>query len=73
MTAPVVGAVVERIAPLYGLRPISDDAIEAQNPLVAMVADYDSVASKKPHSLVMEVKAAADELNAAAGKKKRKG
>ncbi len=34
VTAPVIGAVVERIAPLYGLKPIPDDAPEAQNPLV---------------------------------------
>ena len=38
VTAPVVGAVVQRMAPLYGLKPIPDDAPEAQNPLVGMVA-----------------------------------
>jgi hypothetical protein len=47
------------MAPLEGLMPIPDDAPEAQNPLVAMVPDYDSPASKKSHSLVMEVKATA--------------
>lgn len=69
VAAPAVGAVVERIAPLMGLTPIPDDAPEAQNPLVAMVADYDSVASKKPHSLVMEVKAAMGDSKTVAGKK----
>ncbi|HVO02905.1 MAG TPA: penicillin-binding protein 2 [Candidatus Cybelea sp.] len=59
VSAPAVGAIVERIAPLMGLSPIPDDAPEAQDPLLAMVPDYDSPASKKPHSLVMEVKATA--------------
>ena len=58
------------MAPLMGLMPIPEDAPEAQNPLVTMVADYDSVASKKPHSLVMEVKATAGESSAVASKKK---
>ncbi|HNB27336.1 MAG TPA: penicillin-binding transpeptidase domain-containing protein, partial [Alphaproteobacteria bacterium] len=47
VTAPVIGAVVERMAPLYGLKPVPDDAPEAQNPLIGMVADYDSPASSK--------------------------
>jgi cell division protein FtsI (penicillin-binding protein 3) len=50
VTAPVIGAVVQRMAPLYGLKPIPDDAVIAQNPLVGMVADYDSPSSKKAHS-----------------------
>lgn len=59
VTAPVVGAVVERIAPLFGLRPVPDDAPEAQNPLVSMVADYDSPSSKKAHSGIKQVSAPA--------------
>ena len=59
VSAPAVGAIVERMAPLMGLTPIPDDAPEAQNPLVALVPDYDSPASKKPNSLVMQVKATA--------------
>jgi cell division protein FtsI (penicillin-binding protein 3) len=59
VTAPLVGAVIERIAPLYGLKPIPDDAPEAQNPLVAMVADYDSPSSKKAHSAIKQASAPA--------------
>ncbi len=33
-----------------GIAPIPDDSPLAQNPLVAMVADYDSAASKKAKS-----------------------
>jgi cell division protein FtsI (penicillin-binding protein 3) len=54
VTAPVVGAVVERIAPLFGLKPIPQDAPEAQNPLVSMVSDYDSPSSKKAHSPIKQ-------------------
>ncbi len=50
VAAPAVGAIVKRMAPLMGMMPIPDEAPEAQNPLVAMVADYDSGASKKPKS-----------------------
>ncbi|HJT13110.1 MAG TPA: penicillin-binding protein 2 [Dongiaceae bacterium] len=50
VTAPVIGAVVQRIAPLYGLKPTPDDAPESQNPLVGMVADYDSPTAKKAQS-----------------------
>jgi cell division protein FtsI (penicillin-binding protein 3) len=59
VSAPAVGAIVERMAPLVGMQQIPDDAPEAQNPLIAMVPDYDSPASaaKKPNSLVMQVKA----------------
>jgi cell division protein FtsI (penicillin-binding protein 3) len=59
VSAPAVGQIVQRMAPLEGLMPIPDDAPEAQSPLVAMVPDYDSAASKKSHSMVMEVKASA--------------
>jgi cell division protein FtsI (penicillin-binding protein 3) len=59
VTAPVIGAVVERIAPLYGLKPIPDEAPEAQNPLVSMVADYDSSSSKKAHSPIKQASAPA--------------
>lgn len=55
MTAPVIGAVVERMAPLYGLKPVPDDATIAQNPLIGMVADYDSPASKKAQSPIKPV------------------
>lgn len=53
VAAPVVGALVQRMAPLMGLSPIPDDSPLAQNPLVAMVADYDSAASKKANSKVI--------------------
>lgn len=55
VTAPVIGAVVERMAPLYGLKPVPDDATIAQNPLIGMVADYDSPASKKAQSPIKPV------------------
>lgn len=53
VAAPVVGALVQRMAPLMGISPIPDDSPLAQNPLVAMVADYDSAASKKAKSPVI--------------------
>jgi cell division protein FtsI (penicillin-binding protein 3) len=56
VSAPAVGAIVERMGPLVGMQQIPDDAPEAQNPLLALVPDYDSPASKKSHSLVMQVK-----------------
>jgi cell division protein FtsI (penicillin-binding protein 3) len=59
VTAPVIGAVVQRMAPLYGLKPIPDDAVIAQNPLVGMVADYDSPSSKKAHSAIKQAVAPA--------------
>jgi len=60
VAAPVAGGLIQRMAPLYALAPIPDDAPEAQNPLAANVADYDSPNSeKKPHSLVTQVKATA--------------
>ena len=58
VAAPVAGALISRMAPLYAMAPIPADAPEAQNPLASMVADYDSPNSeKKPHSLVTQVKA----------------
>ena len=59
VTAPVIGAVVQRIAPLYGLKPIPDEAPEAQNPLVGMVADYDSPTAKKAQSKIKQASAPA--------------
>jgi len=60
VAAPIAGALVARMAPLYAMAPIPDDAPEAQNPLAANVADYDSPNSeKKPHSIVTQVKATA--------------
>jgi len=60
VAAPIAGALISRMAPLYAMAPISNDAPEAQNPLAATVADYDSPNSeKKPHSLVTQVKATA--------------
>lgn len=59
VTAPVVGAVVQRIAPLYGLKPTPDEAPEAQNPLVGMVADYDSPSAKKAQSQIKQASAPA--------------
>ena len=50
---------VQRIAPLYGLKPTPDDAPEAQNPLVGMVADYDSASSKKAQSQIKKASAPA--------------
>ncbi|MBI2254896.1 MAG: penicillin-binding protein 2 [Proteobacteria bacterium] len=57
VAAPVIGALVQRMAPLMGISPIPDDSPLAQNPLVAMVADYDSAASKKAKSKVIQVSA----------------
>jgi cell division protein FtsI (penicillin-binding protein 3) len=60
VAAPVAGALISQMAPLYAMGPIPDDAPEAQNPLAALVADYDSPNSeKKTHSLVTQVKATA--------------
>jgi cell division protein FtsI (penicillin-binding protein 3) len=59
VTAPVIGAVVQRMAPLYGLKPIPDDAVVAQNPLIGMVADYDSPSAKKAHSPIKQAVAPA--------------
>jgi cell division protein FtsI (penicillin-binding protein 3) len=59
VAAPVIGAVVERMAPLYGLKPVPADALEAQNPLVGMVADYDSPSSKKAQSPIKQASAPA--------------
>ena len=59
VAAPVIGALVERMAPLYGLKPVPDDALEAQNPLVGMVADYDSPSSKKAQSPLKQASAPA--------------
>jgi cell division protein FtsI (penicillin-binding protein 3) len=59
VAAPVVGALVQRMAPLMGISPIPDDSPLAQNPLVAMVADYDSAASKKAKSNVIQAAAPA--------------
>jgi cell division protein FtsI (penicillin-binding protein 3) len=67
VTAPVIGAVVQRIAPLYGLKPVPDDALEAQNPLLGMVADYDSPSAKKAQSPIKQASATApSEFGAAA-------
>lgn len=65
VAAPVVGALVQRMAPLMGISPIPDDSPVAQNPLVAMVADYDSAASKKAKSKVIQVAAPTKESPAA--------
>lgn len=65
VAAPVVGALVQRMAPLMGISPIPDDSPLAQNPLVAMVADYDSAASKKAKSNVIQAAAPATESPAA--------
>jgi hypothetical protein len=46
------------MAPLMGISPMPVLPPEEENPLVALVPDYDSPASKKSHSLVMQVKAA---------------
>jgi cell division protein FtsI (penicillin-binding protein 3) len=59
VTAPVIGAVVQRMAPLYGLKPVPDDAPEAQNPLLGMVADYDAPSAKKAQSGVKQASAPA--------------
>lgn len=52
VAAPVVGALVQRMAPLLGIAPISDEAPEAQNPLVAMV-DGPKPATNMPESADM--------------------
>lgn len=65
VAAPVVGALVQRMAPLMGISPIPDDSPLAQNPLVAMVADYDSAASKKAKSAVISAAAPALDSNSA--------
>lgn len=59
VTAPVAGAVVQRIAPLYGLRPLLDDALEAQNPLMGMVAGHESPSAKKAQSALKQAVAPA--------------
>jgi len=60
VSAPAVGSIVERMAPLMGISPMPVVLPEEENPLVALVPDYDSPASKKSHSLVMQVKATGD-------------
>ncbi len=64
VAAPVVGALVQRMAPLMGIAPIPDESPLAQNPLVAMVADYDSAASKKAKSKVIQAAAPAANADA---------
>jgi cell division protein FtsI (penicillin-binding protein 3) len=60
VAAPIAGGLISRMAPLYAMGPIPADAPESQNPLAALVADYDAPNSeKKPHSLVTQVKATA--------------
>ncbi|WP_395022197.1 peptidoglycan D,D-transpeptidase FtsI family protein [Dongia sp.] len=60
VSAPAVGSIVERMAPLMGISPMPVLPPEEENPLVALVPDYDSPASKKSNSLVMQVKATGD-------------
>ncbi len=60
VAAPVAGGLVRRMAPLYAMAPIPDNAPGAYDPLTANVADYDSANSKKPHSMVTQVKATAN-------------
>jgi cell division protein FtsI (penicillin-binding protein 3) len=60
VSAPAVGSIVERMAPLMGISPMPVLAPEEENPLVALVPDYDSPASKKSHSPVIQVKATGD-------------
>ena len=60
VSAPAVGSIVERMAPLMGISPMPVLPPEEENPLVALVPDYDSPASKKSNSLVMQVKATSD-------------
>lgn len=55
VAAPVVGALVQRMAPLLGIPPISDEAPEAQNPLVAMVGGAEIDAPNKSKSAVKTV------------------
>jgi cell division protein FtsI (penicillin-binding protein 3) len=59
VAAPVAGGLVRRMAPLYAMAPIPDNAPGVFDPLTANVADYDSANSKKPHSMVTQVKATA--------------
>jgi cell division protein FtsI (penicillin-binding protein 3) len=66
VSAPAVGSIVERMAPLMGISPMPVLPPEEENPLVALVPDYDSPASKKSHSLVMQVKATGDAESKAA-------
>jgi len=61
VAAPVISAVVQRMAPLYGMQPIDAEAPEAQNPLLGMVRDYDSKAAKKPQSPIKQASAKAGE------------
>ncbi|MET1026751.1 MAG: penicillin-binding protein 2 [Dongiaceae bacterium] len=60
VAAPIAGALIQRMAPLYAMSPIPDTAPGAENPLAALVADYDSPNSKKPHSMITQVKATAN-------------
>jgi cell division protein FtsI (penicillin-binding protein 3) len=60
VSAPAVGSIVERMAPLMGISPMPVLPPEEENPLVALVPDYDSPASKKSHSPVIQVKATGD-------------
>ena len=60
VAAPIAGALIQRMAPLYAMSPIPDTAPGAENPLAALVADYDSPDSKKPHSMITQVKATAN-------------
>lgn len=63
VAAPAVGNIVSRMAPLYGLPPIPEDAPEAFNPLAANVADYDSSASSaKSHPAATKVKVVTQEV-----------
>jgi cell division protein FtsI (penicillin-binding protein 3) len=62
VAAPVISAVVQRMAPLYGLKPISEDAPEAQNPLVGMVQDYDGKTAKKPQSPIKQASASPSDI-----------
>jgi cell division protein FtsI (penicillin-binding protein 3) len=55
VAAPVVGALVQRMAPLMGLSPVPEDAPEAQNPLAEAFADYEAAASKKSKSGVIPI------------------
>jgi cell division protein FtsI (penicillin-binding protein 3) len=55
VAAPVVGALVQRMAPLLGIPPISDEAPEAQNPLVAMVGGAQIDAPNKSKSAVKTI------------------
>jgi cell division protein FtsI (penicillin-binding protein 3) len=65
VSAPAVGSIVERMAPLMGISPMPVVLPEEENPLVALVPDYDSPASKKSNSLVMQVKATESKAAAA--------